>query len=106
LRQRDAYIRRGRKAVGQWEYSKIGLNQLPRKTEDIDVLNDAGLDGWELVAILANNVAYLKRRVSHQATETMELSDGLEQARQNGHANDLRTREASVYDVKPKYRNP
>jgi hypothetical protein len=37
--------------VREWEYRKIALNQLPRKTEDLDVLNDAGHEGWELVAI-------------------------------------------------------
>ena len=45
----------------QWEYEKINLSELPRKTEDIDLLNNAGQDGWELVGIVANNFAYLKR---------------------------------------------
>ena len=43
-----------------WEYKKINLNELPRKTDGIDLLNDAGNDAWELVAITANNIAYLK----------------------------------------------
>jgi hypothetical protein len=47
----------------QWEYQKLGLNDLPRKADDIDVLNAAGKDGWELVAITANNVAILKRQI-------------------------------------------
>jgi Domain of unknown function (DUF4177) len=47
--------------MNQWEYQKLDLNDLPRKADDIDVLNDAGKDGWELVAITANNVAILKR---------------------------------------------
>ena len=45
----------------QWEYDKIDLNALPPKTEDIDLLDEAGRDGWELVGITAYNVAYLKR---------------------------------------------
>jgi hypothetical protein len=45
----------------QWEYSKIDLNNVPAKASDLDTLDDAGKDGWELVGITANNVAYLKR---------------------------------------------
>jgi len=44
----------------QWEYRKINMNELPRKTDDIDLLEDAGADGWELVAINSLNIAYLK----------------------------------------------
>ena len=53
-----------------WEYTKIALNELPRKNDDIDVLCDAGEDGWELVAILPNNTAYLKRQVDGSISET------------------------------------
>ena len=42
----------GGKIVSLWEYRKIALNQLSAKTNDVDVLNDAGDEGWELVAIL------------------------------------------------------
>jgi hypothetical protein len=52
--------------VAEWEYTKINLNELPRKTEDIDLLNDAGKAGWELIAITSNNVAYLKRGLAQQ----------------------------------------
>jgi hypothetical protein len=45
----------------QWEYSKIDLNNVSAKASDLDALDDAGKDGWELVGITANNVAYLKR---------------------------------------------
>jgi hypothetical protein len=48
----------------QWDYRKINLNDVPRKTEDVDLLNDAGEQGWELVSITANNIAYLKRQVA------------------------------------------
>jgi hypothetical protein len=47
----------------QWEYRKIDLNNVPAKSSDLDVLDDAGKDGWELVGITANNVAYLRRQV-------------------------------------------
>ena len=49
--------------MADWTYRKIDLNDLPRKRDDIDALNDAGLEGWELVAILPNNVALLKRQL-------------------------------------------
>ena len=51
----------------QWEYQKLNLNDLPRKADDIDLLNDAGKDGWDLVAITANSVAILKREVPQTA---------------------------------------
>lgn len=46
----------------EWEYKKISLNDVSRRADDIDLLNDAGKEGWELVGITINNVAYLKRR--------------------------------------------
>jgi hypothetical protein len=52
----------------QWEYEKLDLNDTPRKASEIDVLNNAGQDGWEIVAITPNNVAFLKRPVPQLAT--------------------------------------
>jgi hypothetical protein len=46
-----------------WEYLTIDLNDLPRNSDEIDILNDAGHEGWELVAITRNKIAYLKRMV-------------------------------------------
>jgi len=48
----------------EWEYLTVDLNDLPRKTESINVLNDAGEQGWELVIITANQIAYLKRQAA------------------------------------------
>jgi hypothetical protein len=48
--------------MAEWEYRKIMLSETPRRGDDIDLLNDAGKDGWELVGISNNNVAYLKRQ--------------------------------------------
>jgi hypothetical protein len=45
-----------------WEYIAINLSDLPFKTRAIDLLNDAGKDGWELVTITRNNISYLKRQ--------------------------------------------
>jgi len=47
----------------EWEYSRINLNEVARRTDDIDLLNDAGKDGWELVTITTNNIAFLKRSI-------------------------------------------
>ena len=54
--------------MSQWEYRKINLNCLPRRTEDIDVLTDAGKQGWELIVIRPNNMAYLKRSIEAQTS--------------------------------------
>jgi DNA-binding protein H-NS len=75
-----------------WEYRKIDLNERPRKTDDIDVLMDAGKDGWELVQITPNNIAYLKRMI-----EDTTLTDD---ASVNGHG------AAVGPEVKAKYRDP
>jgi hypothetical protein len=49
--------------VTQWEYRKFDLSGINPKLDDIELLNGAGQDGWELATITANNIAYLKRRV-------------------------------------------
>jgi hypothetical protein len=47
----------------QWEYRRIDLNDAPRRGDDVDVLNRAGSEGWELVAVTGNGVAYVKRLI-------------------------------------------
>jgi hypothetical protein len=42
-------------------YRKIDLSDPRHMTDDIEILNAAGEEGWEVVHITANNVAYLKR---------------------------------------------
>ena len=59
----------------EWEYRKLDLNDLPRKGSDIDVLNEAGKDAWELVTITVHHIAYVKREVpglSHARTVESE----------------------------------
>jgi hypothetical protein len=51
----------------EWEYSKIDLNDLPQKTHEIDLLNVAGGQGWELVLVTSNNIAYLRRALGEEA---------------------------------------
>ena len=47
----------------QWEYTKRDLSHLPPRTDAVDVLNDCGRGGWELVAIIANGTAYFRRAI-------------------------------------------
>jgi hypothetical protein len=51
----------------QWEHRKIDLNNVPRKADDIDLLNEAGDQGWELVTISTNSIAYFKRQLEDPA---------------------------------------
>ena len=53
----------------QWEYSKIDLSRINPRSDDIELLNEAGQDGWELLTITANNIAYLKRSVPVAAAQ-------------------------------------
>ena len=45
----------------KWEYLTINLRDLPITTQASDMLNEVGKEGWELVAITGNGVAYFKR---------------------------------------------
>jgi len=47
----------------QWEYQKLNLNEVRRRTDDIDALREAGKDGWDLVSISHNSIACLKREI-------------------------------------------
>jgi len=73
----------------RWEYQKINLNDAARRGDEIDLLCDAGADGWELIDILSNNIAYLKRAHPDDALEPAAQERG-----------ELST------SVKPKYRDP
>jgi hypothetical protein len=48
----------------QWEYLRVDLNDTPRRGEEVEVLNRAGSEGWELVTVTSNGVAILKREVA------------------------------------------
>ena len=86
--------------MAEWEYRKIDLNLLPRKGDDIDVLCDAGEAGLELVTILPNNVAYLKRQAGGEVSEATARNRPTQLARTNG------APAARGYEVKAKYRDP
>ena len=55
----------------EWEYRKIVLGDHHRRQDDIDLLCELGGNGWELVAITPNNVAYLKREVGQEVNRTL-----------------------------------
>ncbi len=88
----------------EWEYRKIALNQLSPKTADVDVLNDAGDEGWELVAILPNNVAYLKRQVRESVPEA--TARGWTSSPNDRNASGNGATVGSGYKAKVKYRDP
>jgi hypothetical protein len=45
----------------RWQYRTALLSCLPRRVLEVDLLNELGADGWELVNITPTGVAYLKR---------------------------------------------
>jgi hypothetical protein len=48
----------------RWQYKKVNLADVPCNRLEVDLLDEVGKDGWELVAITANNVAYLRRQIA------------------------------------------
>lgn len=58
----------------QWEHLKIDLSTIDPRSDDIELLNTAGHYGWELVAITANNIAYLRRPVQVAAAQKTTTS--------------------------------
>ena len=49
--------------MSQWEYRRINLAELPSRGGEMELLAAAGDDGWELVTIASNGLAYFKRLV-------------------------------------------
>lgn len=85
--------------MSEWEYRKIDLNQHRPQGDELDLLNAAGAEGWELVGITSNNIAYLKRELEETAPEpTAHTAVTTPTARDE---NGERTQE-----VKAKYRDP
>jgi hypothetical protein len=48
------------------EYDRLDLNDVPRRSDEADLLNNAGRNGW--VAVTANGIAYFKRKIASPAT--------------------------------------
>jgi hypothetical protein len=84
----------------EWKYRKIALNLYRPPGDELDLLNAAGAEGWELVGITSNNMAYLKRE--------------LEEVAPMAHTDELRSHERPSglgagdgrAEVKVKYRDP
>jgi hypothetical protein len=89
-------------AVTEWEYRKIDLNQQHPRGDELDLLNNAGADGWELVAILPNNIAYLKRPI--HVSETIRAEEAIPSAQTGTDGN--RVNVGKHFEVKAKYRDP
>jgi hypothetical protein len=83
---------RRRRAV-EWQYRKILLNEHVRNGDDIELLCAAGKQGWELIAITPNSVAYLRRAIEDTPTH---VHPHVHAAHENGAAG----------AIKPKYRDP
>jgi len=92
--------------MSHWEYRKIALNELPRPGDDIDVLCEVGLEGWELVTVLPNSVAYFKRQVT--ASDTKErIGEAAQRVMERADPDDNRPSEFERgHEAKPKYRDP
>ena len=63
----EAFRVNGEMLMPLWEYRRLDLTDVPRRSDDVDMLNRAGNEGWELVGITTNNVPYLKRLVEEVA---------------------------------------
>jgi DNA-binding protein H-NS len=88
----------------EWEYRKIDLSQHRPRGDELDLLNAAGEEGWELVSITNNNIAYLKRPIEELAEQAeVEQGAGVHAV---GNANGSDGREVRFHEVKAKYRDP
>jgi len=79
---------RRRRSV-EWQYRKILLNEHVRSGDDIELLCAAGKEGWELIAITPNSVAYLRRAIDDTPNHVQTAHE---------------TEAAGA--IKPKYRDP
>jgi len=82
-----------------WQYRKLHLNQHGPRGDELDMLNAAGSQGWELVSITSNNVAYLKR-------EIVDFAEPQTATRHRAVANGPEPIRSSAGQVPVKYRDP
>lgn len=92
--------------MAEWEYRKIDLNQQHPRRDDIDILNAAGADAWELVGITSNNMAYLKRLVEDPVPVEEEFAGGNAPVVEGANGVHHDDAPKSSHEVKIKYRDP
>ena len=93
--------------MAEWEYLKIDLNQRGPREDELDLLNRAGADGWELVGITATNIAYLKRPVENVAPAEEAYRRRERPAVEGGNGiRGAEDRTNSGHEVKVTYRDP
>jgi hypothetical protein len=92
--------------VSGWQYRKIDLSQQHPRRDEVHLLNAAGAQGWELVGVTRNNIAYLKRTLAttvQVASSETSLSATPSVPTGNIHSGEPRN---GVREVEPKYRDP
>jgi hypothetical protein len=94
------------RTVTEWEYRKIDLNQHRPQGDELDLLNAAGKDGWELVGIASNNIAYLKRELEELAPARTAYSGISTPLARDTNAGGNGARGERAQEVKAKYRDP
>ena len=85
--------------MADWQYRKVHLNQHAPRGDELDMLNAVGAEGWELVGITSNNVAYLKREIE-------ELDEPREALGEGAAGNGANASGTHVHEVPVKYRDP
>src|SRR5438874_1241900 len=89
----------------EWEYRKFDLNQQRPRSDELDMLNAAGAEGWELISITSNHIAYLRREVEEPSSPPIAYGNATPLSH-NTSATGNGEREARAQGVKPKYRDP
>lgn len=49
--------------MAAWEYRKLDLNDVPHRRDQIDLMREAGEEGWQLIVLTDNLIAYFKREL-------------------------------------------
>jgi H-NS histone family len=93
------------RAVTAWKYQRINLSEQRPRSDELDMLNTAGADGWELVAITSNNIAYLKRPIEEPVQAPSVYSAEATRPTDAADVNGASQNVERAY-VQPKYRDP
>jgi hypothetical protein len=93
------------RAVTVWKYRKINLSEQRPRSDELDMLNTAGADGWELVGITSNNIAYLKRPIEELVQAPSVYSADATPPADAGNVSGA-VHNPKRAQVQPKYRDP